>query len=197
MVDVDVELIGAAYYTGNCHKWMCAPKGAGFLHVREDRQQTIVPAVVSEGYGTGAGSGRFRAMFDWVGTDDVTPLLAVPAAIEHMAGMVGGGWAEVRRENRLLALAGREEVASALDVDQLPSAEFVGSMASLRLPDGPELVPGMIDPLEDQLFSAHGIEVPVVAWPEPGKRLVRLSAQRYNEIAQYRRLAAALAESFR
>lgn len=49
MVDVDLTELGAGYYTSNYHKWMCAPKGAGFLHVRRDLQHGVVPTVVSHG----------------------------------------------------------------------------------------------------------------------------------------------------
>jgi isopenicillin-N epimerase len=68
MVPLALSDLGAAYYTGNAHKWLCAPKGAAFLHVRGDRQSLLHPTVISHGYTAG-----FQAEFDWTGTFDPTP----------------------------------------------------------------------------------------------------------------------------
>ena len=77
MVPLDLDGLGAAYYTGNAHKWLCAPKGAAFLHVRRDRQACRPPVVISHGYSPDADAARFRAEFDWTGTADPTPWLAI------------------------------------------------------------------------------------------------------------------------
>ena len=86
MVPVDVDALGAAYWTGNGHKWLCGPKGTAVLWVREDRRDRIHPLVVSHGANAPlAGRTRFRHEFDWVGTSDPTGFLALPAAIDWMA----------------------------------------------------------------------------------------------------------------
>jgi isopenicillin-N epimerase len=198
MVPVDVAAIGAAYYAGNCHKWMCAPKGAGFLYVRPDRQDRVVPAVISHGYtGSDNRRSRHRQLFDWVGTDDPTALLSVPAAIDALAAMVPGGWDEVRARNHTLVLAGRAAVADELAGllrEPLPPDSAVGSMAAIPLPDGTDRTepPTDRDPLQDRLWESHRIEVPIIAWPHWPHRVIRISAQLYNDPSQYEQLGAAL-----
>jgi isopenicillin-N epimerase len=196
MVPLDLEALGAAYYTGNCHKWVCAPKGAALLHVRRDRQEEVRPHVISHGANTPrAGRSRFHDEFDWTGSDDPTPYLCVPAALETMAALVPGGWPEIRRRNRELALAGRRILAEALDVEPPCPEEMIGSLAALPLPDGSPEPPRSAlyaDPLQEVLLAEHRIEVPIVPWPKPPRRLVRISAQLYNSAGEYRRLAAAL-----
>jgi len=201
MVKLELESLGAAYYTGNCHKWLCAPKGAAFLHVRPDRQEGIVPLSVSHGANMPRpGRGRFHDLFDWTGTDDPTPFLCVPAALDALDAMVPGGWPEIQGRNRELALEARRILSSALEEEPFCPEEMIGSLAAVPLPDRP-LVGGRVekptsalyrDPLQETLLRDHRIEVPIVPWPKPPKRLVRVSAQLYNEEGEYQRLAKAL-----
>jgi isopenicillin-N epimerase len=204
MVPMDLRALGAAYAAGNCHKWMCAPKGAGFLHVRRDRQAAIHPTTLSHGVNsTRTDRSRFRLEFDWMGTDDPTAYLAVPAAIRAVAALVPGGWPEVMGLNRALARTGRDILCAALGVEPPAPDEMLGSLATVPLPappaaDGPPPPPpataaDLADPLQTALFTADRIEVPVITWPAPPRRLVRISAQLYNAPSQYERLAAALA----
>ena len=200
MLDLDLDALGAAYYTGNCHKWLCAPKASAFLHVRRDRQDGIEPLVVSHGANLRRpGRSRFHDAFDWGGTHDPTPFLAVPVALDTLASLVPGGWPEVRRRNHALALAGRKTLCRALGAEpshgETPSPEsMIGSLAAVRLPDGagPSTPnPLRTDPLQQRLVEEHGIEVPIFHWDS--RRWLRISAQLYNDEAQYERLAAALA----
>jgi isopenicillin-N epimerase len=204
MVPVDLGALGAAYTTGNCHKWLCAPKGAGFLHVRRDRQAGIHPTTLSHGVNSPrTDRSRFHLEFDWMGTADPTAYLAVPAAIRTMASLVPGGWPEVMRLNRALALAGRDILLAALDLEPPCPADMVGSLAVVPLPDSPAgagaPAPGdaACDPLQAALFRDDRIEVPIVAWPAAPHRLARISAQLYNSRSQVESLARALVRHLR
>jgi len=195
-VPLDLAGLGAAYYTGNCHKWLCAPKGAAFLHVRRDRQERIRPLVISHGANSRrTDRSRFRLEFDWTGTADPTPYLCVPAAIRFLAGAVPGGWPEVMGRNHALALEACSMLAEALGIPEPCPRGMLGAMAALPLPQAlagpPALVPGR-DPLQERLFLEHGIEVPVFPWPTPDRKLLRISAQLYNSRAQFEVLAKAL-----
>jgi len=198
MLELSLDELGAAYFTGNCHKWLCAPKGAAFLHVRRDRRNRVRPLVISHGANSPRRDrSRYHLEFDWTGTDDPTAWLSVPAAIRFMGGLVEGGWPELRRRNRRLALQARDELCRALGVEPGCPDEMVGSMAALPLPPG---APGSAtsalytDELQSALLRRFQIEVPIIPWPAPPARLVRISAQVYNRPEQYRRLAAALVE---
>jgi isopenicillin-N epimerase len=199
MVPVDVEALGAAYYTGNCHKWLCAPKGAAFLHVRRDRQAAIRPLVVSHGANSlRTDRSRFRLEFDWTGTRDPSALLCVGRAIELVGRLVPGGWDEVRARNHALACRGRSLVCEALGVAPPCPESMLGSLATVELPESarwPLPGPRDLDPLQEALFSRHRIEVPVYGWPVPHRRWIRISPHLHNSEAQYLFLAGALREA--
>ncbi len=193
MVPLDVGAIGAAYYAANCHKWLCAPKGAAFLHVRRDRQADVRPLVISHGANSPrTDRSRFLLEFDWTGTDDPTPYLCVPEAIRCLGGLVPGGWPALMDRNRALALEARTLLARALGVAPPAPDDMIGALAALPLPDAAAVTAAAIDPLQDALLERFGIEVPIVPWPPPRGRLVRVSCQLYNATADYERLASAL-----
>lgn len=198
MLPLDVRAIDAAYYTGNCHKWVCAPKGAAFLHVREDKRAFIHPLTISHGANsTRNDRSRFRLEFDWTGTDDPSAHLCIREAIDFMGSLLPGGWTEVMSRNHALAVAARDIVAGALQVPPPAPDEMIGSMAALPMWNGSEQPPESplyLDPLQSTLLAQAGIEVPMMPWPAPPKRLVRLSAQLYNHIGHYQQLAQALVE---
>jgi isopenicillin-N epimerase len=200
MVPLDLTALGAAYYTGNFHKWCCAPKGAGMLHVRRDRQQGLHPAVISHGLNSRRPRPRLWEEFDWTGTDDPSPWLCVPTAIHWLGELLPGGWPELRARNHALVCAGRDRVAAALGVAPPAPDAMLGNLAALSLPDGADAPPSSAlyaDPLQLALFERHRIEVPVPPWPAPPRRLIRVSAQIYNTIADYDALATALREELR
>jgi isopenicillin-N epimerase len=195
MLPLDLDAIGAAYYTGNCHKWLCAPKGVGFLYVRRDRQQAIRPTVISHGANSPRQDrSRFLVEFDWVGTVDPTPILALPKALELLGGLFVGGWPALRAHNHELVLTARRILCDALEVPAPCPDEMLGSLAALPLPDATVAPSGPLytDPLQDALLAEHHIEVPVMLWPAPPRRLIRVSAQAYNQPSDYVRLAEAL-----
>lgn len=196
MLALRLSALGASFTTGNCHKWICAPKGAAFLHVRRDRQAAVRPLAVSHGANAPLlGRSRFRAEFDWTGTADPTAALCVPAALRFVGGLVPGGWAEVRRRNREKVLRGRDVLCAALDVAKPAPDELIGSLAAVPLPDGVGPSPTSslyADPLQEALVEEERIEVPIVPFPAWPRRLVRISGQLYVEPAWYERLAVAL-----
>jgi len=200
MLPLDVPAVGAAYYTGNCHKWICAPKGAAFLHVRHDRQQEVRPIAISHGANSPRPDrSRYLVEFDWVGTDDPSAFLSVPEAIRFMGSLLPGGWPALREHNRELTLHGRRAICEALGIAPPCPDEMIGSLASIPLPAGANASPASplyADPLQLELLDRFGIEVPVIPWPAPPRRLIRISAQLYNSPEQYDSLASALGELF-
>jgi isopenicillin-N epimerase len=195
MIPLDLGRLGAAYYSANCHKWLCTPKGSAFLWVRRDRQASIHPLTISHGAkGERAGRTRFRLEFDWTGTQDPTAWLTVPRAIDYLGGLVEGGWPALMARNRGLALDARRRLCAAVGTPPACPDEMIGSLASVLLPDNPSTPTGwrVPEPLQARLFEGHGIEVPVMRWPGPPRRLVRVSCQLYNRLEQYAALADAL-----
>ncbi len=204
MVSLDLGQMRAAYYTGTCHKWLCSPKGAAFLHVRPDRQQRIQPAVISHGFNTPRpGRGRFQDAFDWAGTDDPTPWLCVGESIRFLGTLHGDGLQGLMHRNHDLAVLGRRILAEALSLRPTCPEEMIGSLAALHLPDDADpatvldarTVPTPTHRVQTELLEQYGIEVPVYHWPTPPRKLLRISAQAYNHRGQYERLAAALARA--
>lgn len=195
MLPMDLGRVGADYTTGNLHKWLCGPKVSGFLHVRSELQESVRPCVISHAANTPApGRSRFIAEFDWTGTFDPSPLLAVPAAIDFLEGVLPGGLDAVRAHNRALVLEGRGILCEALGVRPPAPDAMIGSLVTLPLPASHSDAPpsGRVDPLQLALFERHRVEVPIMHWPAKGRRWVRISAQVYNDREDYERLAASL-----
>jgi isopenicillin-N epimerase len=195
MLPIDVAAIGASYYTGNLHKWLCAPRGTGFLHIRSDRQDGIHPAVISHGYNTHRpGRTAFHERFDWQGTGDVTGWLCAGHAIQWCSSLFPGGLSELMQRNRDLTLAARRLLCERLSIEPPCPESMLGSMATLPLPAPFASRPGGIrsDPDQAALFHKHRIEVPFLTWGNPPRRWFRISAQAYNSLDDYERLAQAL-----
>jgi isopenicillin-N epimerase len=202
MVPLNLSRSSATYYTGNCHKWICAPKGAAFLYVKPERQSAIRPLVISHGANSPRSDrSRFLIEFGWTGTWDATAYLSVPEALRYVGGLLPGGWPEIMRRNRALALAARQLLCRALETDIPCPPEMIGSLASIPLADATDVTPPTsplyADPLQEELVRRFNIEVPVVPWPAPPKRVLRISAQLYNSLPQYELLADALRQILR
>jgi isopenicillin-N epimerase len=200
MVPLDLEALGAAYWTGNGHKWLCGPKSAGVLVVRDDRRAGVLPLVT----GHGRNDGRIDRPvlwreFDWPGTADPTAFLALPDAIRLIGSLQPGGWPAHMAANHQLAVASRRMLNERLGLEPIAPESMVGAMASIRLPEVHD--EDDANAIVHSLAEDERIEVPIVVFPVRGARppgappthnLLRISAQRYNEPADYERLADAL-----
>jgi isopenicillin-N epimerase len=166
------------FYAGNCHKWLCAPKGAGFLYVRRELQRDVHPLVFSWGYEGDDPS--FLARQEKQGTRDPSAYLTVPYAIEWQR---EERWDDVRARCHELACRAAHE----LGLEPLVPGtrhDLFGQMVSLRLPDGAPA------DLKERLYHEHRIEIPVS--DREGLRLIRASFQGYNDETDLERLRAAL-----
>jgi isopenicillin-N epimerase len=196
MVPLDLRSLGADYYVGNLHKWCCGPKGTAFLWAQRDRQAALRPLVISHGMTADRPErSRFLLEFDWVGTQDHSGVLALPTALDFIAGVLPGGVPELMARNHALAVAGQRELLAVLGGEPPAPDSMVGSMATVLLPDARNVRPNprspFVEPLHSEL-SSRGFQVPVSLFPRPPKQQVRVSAQLYNELDQYRALAHAL-----
>ena len=195
VVPLNLNRMRPAFYTGNLHKWVCAPKGAAFLWVREDLQSRMQPAVVSHGHNTPRpGYSTFQNRFDWCGTFDPTAWLCVPEAIRWMENTVSGGWSRVREANRDLAIAACRLLCKRLSVEPPCPESLMAAMATLPLPAHFQSRPrvGKIDPEQLWLYDTARIEVPFFRAGEPLRRYFRISAQIYNTLGDYEYLAETL-----
>jgi isopenicillin-N epimerase len=195
MIPLDLGGLGASFFAGNCHKWLCAPKGAGFLYVDERWRDQVRPHVISHGWNTPWPKAyRYHALFDWTGTADYSAWLSLPAALAAIGGLRPGGWPEVMEANHALALQARVILAEVLAAELPAPDDMIGSMAALPLPPSVEPPSGVTDPLLARLRDEYRIEVSINAWPEWPSRLLRVSAQLYNDPHQYEVLGDAIGE---
>ena len=166
-VPLDLDALGADVYAGNCHKWLSAPKGAGFLWARPEHQRWIAPLVISWGYGDDR---TFSDRHGWQGTRDPAAALTIPAAIEAHATFDLG-------RCRRLAASFHDRLPP---VDGTPAPQMWASEVATDEPSE----------LQRRLFDEHAIEVVVREWE--GRSLLRVSIGPYNEEADVQRLLDAL-----
>jgi isopenicillin-N epimerase len=201
MLPIDLQALNAAYWTGNGHKWLCGPKTAGVLVVREDRRQGVLPLVTSHGRNDPrTDRPALWKEFDWQGTLNLTPFLSLPEALRVIGGLQPGGWPAHMAANHELALWARRMLHEQLGTEPIAPESMIGSMASIALPM--PLDPDQAAELTTSLALDERIEVPAVPFPVRAAKptpdaactngFVRISAQRYNERADYERLADAL-----
>jgi isopenicillin-N epimerase len=174
---LDLGALDADYYAGNCHKWLCAPKGAGFLYVRRELQRDIHPLVISWGYEGDDPS--FLSRHEKQGTRDPSAYLTVPAAIEWQR---EHDWDGVRVRCHELARRARNELG--LEPVAPDSTDFYRQMVTLRLPEGAP------EDFQERLYDEHRIEVPT--FEHGGGQLIRPSFQGYNDAEDLERLKSAL-----
>lgn len=178
--------LGVDFYTGNCHKWLCSPKGAAFLYVRPEHQPRMLPLVVSWGWESERpGPSPFQDLFAWLGTDDPSAYLSVPAAIAFQE---VHGWDRVRAACHELGVDLRQRLHALTGLPPLcpEGTEWWVQMFAVPLPVPPQ----QAGALQQALWEQFRIEVPVLAWN--GHTLLRVSLQAYNSPEDGERLLPAL-----
>jgi isopenicillin-N epimerase len=196
LLDLDIDGIGAAYYAATGHKWICSPKGTGFLHVRRDKQAAIRPLVISHGTNDPRTEiSLFRREFDWQGSNDPSGFLAIPAAVDTLDGLVDGGLAALRRRNHDLALRAQDMLCDVLDAPVPVPPSMISAMTAVTIDhlftdDEPRAR------LDAALRGESGIEVPIMRCGldpgQPPRWLIRVSCQGYNDEGDIDALRAAL-----
>jgi isopenicillin-N epimerase len=193
-IPLDLSALGADFYAGNCHKWLMAPKGAGFLHVAGEWQHRVRPAYISHGWEPGGdaqgargpfGNPAFLDRLEMQGTRDTTAFFAVPAALAFRA---EHEWDRVIGDCRVLAQATARRIEALTGFALLSPALCAPQMVTIEIPAAEQA------PLHDRLLGEFGIEIPVVRWQ--GRTFVRLSVQGYTTTEDCDRLVAAIATIF-
>ena len=174
---LDLTAIGADAYSGNFHKWLCAPKGSAFLHVRAEHHKTIEPLVISHGWRDGAG---FRERHDWQGTKDISAFLTVPAAIDYQR---EHNWDQIRADCHQLAATAQAQICEYFGLEPLSTYQFA-QMVTVPLPDCD------VEAVKQRLYDEYRIEVPVGRFED--KCGIRISIQAYNTAADVQTLISAL-----
>lgn len=197
MLPLEIEKLAPDYYTANHHKWLCAPKVSGFLYVDPKFHDEVQPSAISHPYNTQRpGRSIFTASFDWVGTYDPTPILAVPAALQFLSSLHDGGFEEHLKRNQERLLSLREMVCGAAEIDFPSPASMLGSMLTLPICN---VEPNRAEWLGRTLREDFGIEIPVYAGLRDahgellGTTLMRISFQAYNEMGDIQKLVNAMA----
>lgn len=186
-IPLNLDALGADFYVGNLHKWLCAPKGAAFLYARPDRHALIEPLIVSWGYESKQPSGsRLVDYVEWQGTRDISAFLSVPEAIHYQQ---QHNWDSIRARCHTLVTKTARRIADHFGLPALAplTSDWIGQMASAPLPlgvDAPELA--------RRLYEEYRIEIPILEWN--GMKFARCSIQAYNTPAEADILVDSLAK---
>lgn len=200
---VNLRSLSPDFYTANCHKWVCSPKGSAFLYVSPERQKAVRPVVLSNFAQTGHPTRPFlQTEFDYVGTNDTTMWLAVHDAIDFMGSLMPGGFDALRARNRALTLDTRSILCDTLAIKPPAPDAMIASLCTLLLPPHDPALDARImarptiyaDALQDALYDRWRLQVPIWRFGPEKRRMVRISVQAYNSREQYQYLAHALKE---
>ena len=195
MIPLNLDEIGASFTTSNCHKWLCAPKGSAFLHVRKDMQELIHPLTISHGMTFPLnGISRFRHEFDWTGTRDISAWCVIPFVINEISKIANMDWEGIMRHNNDLVIQARSLICEILEITPPCPDEMLSTIATIKLnfENFSNLSIYESDPIHIELLEKYNIQVPVWYWPNPEGRYIRISAQLYNHLEEYEYLALAL-----
>jgi isopenicillin-N epimerase len=190
-IDINVESIGAAYYTANHHKWLCAPVSSGFLYVRPDMQGGIHPLVSSY---TAGESNDFSMRFLWQGTRNPSARILTGEAITYMEGLLSGGWNEIRDRNHNLAVKARDLLCAELNIAAPCQNDLFGSMFTIPLKDINIIDPeSEVNPaIQIYNYTQQRFGFGMYIQPFEGQYLLRCSCHLYNSIGDYKKVAEAI-----
>lgn len=183
-IDLDLTAMGVDYYTGNCHKWLCSPKGSAFLYAAPGREDELEPLSVSHGWSRAhEEKSKFHDNFDWTGTMDPSAYISVGAAVRFLN---DNNWSAVRAACHLLASQTRERINEMTGLDPVcpDSTTWFSQMFVARLPAATR------EKLHDVLWPEFKIEIPLPHWEDDS--LVRVSVQAYNTPEHMERLLGAI-----
>lgn len=187
-IPLDLDTLGADFYGGNLHKWLCAPKGAGFLYARREMQSLLEPLVVSWGYEPETrGASDFIDLHEWGGTRDIAAFLSVPAAIEFQE---KHQWDKVRDACHKLAQDAQRRICELTGLPPIhsPQDDWFAQLTAAPLPADTD-----ITALKSRLYDEYRIEIPLIAWND--FKLIRVSIQGYNSRRDVDNLLKALKAS--
>ena len=177
-IPLDLDTLNADFYTGNFHKWVCAPKSAGFLYIRDEHHDRLRPLIVSWGW---TREGNIFEKTRWQGTQDLSAYLTIPAALDFQE---VHQWEQKREACHQLALQARDALNGLFAHTPVCAPDHIGQMVACALPPCDAVA------LQDQLYDHHRIEVPIIQWQ--GRQFVRVSIQTYNTEADVAHLTQSL-----
>jgi isopenicillin-N epimerase len=179
-VDVDLAALGADFWVGNLHKWVCSPRACAVMRVAPPWQDVVRPLVASHGYDDG-----YQQAFDWTGTHDPVPLFAIPAALDFWDGL---GWEAVRAHQHALVTDGARHVAAALGTRVAVRDELTAAMRLVELPSQLSVEAGV--EVAGRLTTDHKVTAHITHHGDAS--YVRMCGQLYNVPEHYERLAQGL-----
>jgi isopenicillin-N epimerase len=185
-IDLALDDIGADFYTGNLHKWTCAPKGSAFLYARPDRQSMLQPLVVSWGWrAIEPGPSLFQDYFGWTGTHDPAAYLSVAAAIAFQR---QHDWPSIRAACHELASQASQRIGTRTGLPPISpeTPDWWGQMRAIPIPR----TPVSAKEIQRRLWDEFQVEIPLTEWQD--QRFVRVSIQAYNSQRDVDRLVTAL-----
>ena len=200
MIDLNIKKLNPDFYIGNCHKWLCAPKGSAFIYVRNEYKKLVKPLVISHFNDTDLkGESHWSNQFMWDGTHDFSQYLCVKDTIDFMDSIHSKGWEGIIEHNHNLVWKGANLIADKIGAKLPLKEKFIGSIINIPMPDGKQGFPKFNETsaLKKVLFEKYKIEVPIFFFPTEPKQWIRLSAQLYNSLDQYDYLGDCLVKEFK
>lgn len=192
MIPLNINNLNPDFYTGNCHKWMCTPKGSAFLVVRKEMQGIIKPLITSRRFGEIETTfSEFQYDFSWQGTKDISTFLTISDSIDYFEKIYPGGWRNMMEANHKLVYEAGQKICREFDIEPGYPESMVGSIFGIPFFEESNYLYGKLNKmseLQEKLFSEYNIEVIVSFFPKAPQRILRISSQIYNSIEQYQYL---------